>query len=1213
MGHAINSYFYGKLPVMKNMFTINALLIFCFSFTLTGSAFAQAGKGQIDLSRIPVPHWHYLPEYTFDNPSDSLRWANQSPGLHVSFVSTDELYLRCEAPSLLQETREWEDAGWKGERLNAQVLVWSPDSVEQIQFRINDLATVDGNVIGRNQIKLHLVRYVLSNYPYGASNFTCDVSMDSAWLLPDRFETFERFDLPGRTVRPVWISIEIPRTAIPGIYSGTIEIYSIKGQALLSVSISVQDQTLPEPHDWNFRLDLWQNPRVVADFYHLKPWSPDHMYQLKKHLELYANAGGTFITTYAVHSPWSDNSYTLEGEMIESIRTVLDDWTFDYSIFDTYVGLAMETGIDRAITVYTPLPWADRFRYLDEQTGNYAKRTWRPGSPEYTDYWDHFLTDLRVHLIRKGWFDKTYLGINENTLDYTLAAIKVIKENSTDWKITYAGDWHPELSDLVDDYSAVITREPGLDDIRKRHSNGRTTTFYVCCNPTKPNNFVFSPPVEGRFIGWHAAACGHDGFLRWAYDAWPADPERDARHALWPAGDCFLIYPGGNSSLRFEKLREGIVDYEKIRILREKSSRLLSTDAAKKMQALEDLLAGLIRENNYSKRDYSTSALTGLVNQGKVLLRQLSDAVVSEESHSDSLPKVTCAESQQTILTHLLVPAGPIPTVFDPDGVYPYVSYSETSNRPVLVEYRIIILENDHLKATICPDLGGKVMSIVLKPSGKEVLYVPEVIRPTRILPRFYFVAGGIEVSFPISHSPTQNDKVLYRIDKTPERTYVTCGERELRFGMHWSVEYSLGPDDDFLTERVVFQNPGTMACPWMSWSNAALPSDDHTEFHFPAGMVLSHSSVIDTIAWKSQGPAREADIHEMTGYFWKTADANAFGVFNPSTVTGLYHVADASLVPGMKLWSYGRGTDSSWATLSTARRTPYVEIQGGPIGDQSIKHELAPGKTHFHTEFWIPSGEPMDLYSMKVPVPVLRPVDEVPFFGWARAGQVNVWMDLRKAYINNDSPPSPPAISDNCWAPSGMEDLGPAFEWVIRQAGDSDAQLWSFYHGTWLAGRGDTLGAIRILKDCEYGVGKALLARLLMLKGDARGAVDTYRSIEEPWLLIHPQVIIGRDKALRRLGPETLSERASWLDRVAALQDEWIIERSVQWLIDSGDASAAKDLLLSTHFQKVHQTYTRTGLWYQICKMLDENPLPIPAQLGEDRLARFGAYREFE
>jgi hypothetical protein len=321
-----------------------------------------------------------------------------------------------------------------------------------------------------------------------------------------------------------------------------------------------------------------------------------------------------------------------------------------------------------------------------------------------------------------------------------------------------------------------------------------------------------------------------------------------------------------------------------------------------------------------------------------------------------------------------LTSAGPIPTAFDPNGVYPYTSYCETANRPVPVKYKFITLENNQFKVTICPDLGGKVTSMIHKLSGKEVLYVPEVIRPARILPRFYFVAGGIEVSFPISHSPTQNDKILYKIDRTTDRIYITCGERELRFGMQWSVEYSLGPSDNFLSERVVLYNPGSTAYPWMSWSNAALPSAADTEFHFPEGQVLSHSSIIDTIDWESEGPSNESQIKEMTGYFWKTRNASAFGVFTSSHGSGLYHIADESISPGIKLWSYGSGKDSTWASLSTARHALYIEIQGGPIGDQSIKLELQPKESRCHIEFWIPANKPMNIYSLKVPPVKLRP-----------------------------------------------------------------------------------------------------------------------------------------------------------------------------------------------------------------------------------------------
>jgi hypothetical protein len=588
-------------------------------------------------------------------------------------------------------------------------------------------------------------------------------------------------------------------------------------------------------------------------------------------------------------------------------------------------------------------------------------------------------------------------------------------------------------------------------------------------------------------------------------------------------------------------------------------------------------------------------------------------SVVCRIAFSQTSSGVSVKEYEDLMLTHQLVAAGPIPPAFDPNGVYPYLSYSETSNRPILRKYRFISLENEFMKVTICPDLGGKVTSITHKPSMKEVLYVPDVIRYTRILPRFYFVAGGIEVSFPISHSPTQNEHVLYKVTQSADRTYVTCGERELRFGMQWSVEYSLSSQDRFLTQRVIFHNPGKQAYPWMSWSNAAVPSAHDTEYHFPNGKVLSHSSVVDTIDWKTHGPRTESDIKEMTGYFWKTRDANAFGTYTPSLGTGLYHIADEKISPGMKLWSYGVGSDSSWATLSTASVKPYVEIQGGPIGDQSIKLELKPGETRSHVEYWIPSDKPLNIYQLEVPATKLRPATAIPLFEWARPTEVNVWQGLETAYRKkNKGSLSPPSAEQLTWAPSGFENLDAPFQWIISQGG-KESDLWKFYYGTWIAGRGDAKKAISILSECRLGVAKALTARLLRLDGDNSAALKMLESITEPWLLLHPQIVVDRDKTLRALGPQTISVRESWLAKVDALPDEWIIERRIQLLIDKGEFSKAKDLLLNTPFQKVHQTYTRTNLWNQICKKLNESCVPIPDNLGEDRLATFGAYREFE
>ena len=111
------------------------------------------------------------------------------------------------------------------------------------------------------------------------------------------------------------------------------------------------------------------------------------------------------------------------------------------------------------------------------------------------------------------------------------------------------------------------------------------TTYYVCCSHRYPNMFTFSDRAEATVAAWYAVANGYDGFLRWAYNSWVEDPIRDSRFRKWAAGDTYLVYPEGRSSIRFERLVEGIQDWEKIRLLKTEFS---GDDA--KLQTLHDLL-----------------------------------------------------------------------------------------------------------------------------------------------------------------------------------------------------------------------------------------------------------------------------------------------------------------------------------------------------------------------------------------------------------------------------------------------------------------------------------------------------------------------------------------------------------------------------------------------------------------------------------------------
>lgn len=224
------------------------------------------------------------------------------------------------------------------------------------------------------------------------------------------------------------------------------------------------------------------------------------------------------------------------------------------------------------------------------------------------------------HLREKGWLDKTAIAMDGRPLEPMWKMIAFLKTTAPELKIAFAGKYHPEIDPDVHDYCIFVDKPPIREQIAERVRKDLPTTFYVCCEPLKPNTFPFSPPAESTWMGRHAAMTGYNGFLRWAYDRWTVDPLYDTNHVRWPAGDCFLVYPGGRSSIRFGRLREGIQDHEKIRLPRAAVEK--SNDADLKMQWQEfQAVLGRFTYDSSGKASY-----TNPVREGKQALEKLSRA-----------------------------------------------------------------------------------------------------------------------------------------------------------------------------------------------------------------------------------------------------------------------------------------------------------------------------------------------------------------------------------------------------------------------------------------------------------------------------------------------------------------------------------------------------------------------------------------------------------
>jgi len=216
------------------------------------------------------------------------------------------------------------------------------------------------------------------------------------------------------------------------------------------------------------------------------------------------------------------------------------------------------------------IPWGSEFYYFDEAQNKEIKIQAYSNSSEFKEMFTPFLIDFQKHLKSKSWNSRTRIAMDERSPDEMKIILDLLEKNAPEFGVALA-DSHKsyrlfpdQLKDLSVAFGATIDEE----DLIYRKKNGYVSTFYVCCSDSFPNVFTFSPPAEAVFLGWYSTAAGFDGMLRWAYNSWVENPMLDSRFNRFPSGDTSIIYPGARSSIRFENMREGIQDAEKIRILR---------------------------------------------------------------------------------------------------------------------------------------------------------------------------------------------------------------------------------------------------------------------------------------------------------------------------------------------------------------------------------------------------------------------------------------------------------------------------------------------------------------------------------------------------------------------------------------------------------------------------------------------------------------------
>ena len=508
----------------------------------------------------------------------------------VSWGSTDIRYKKEEPAPIARLKKDINLTAWKGERVSAQLVVWTPEALDNLSFIVSDL-TSGKETISKDNVRTGFVRYVMTDElnkdGKGGCGYRKSSDYDSTLVADPIDHIASTLTVPANATQGGWISVRVPQQVKAGKYTGTVTVKD--GDKVLSelkLAVNVKNRTLPASTEWAFHLDLWQNPYAAARYYNVEPFSKEHFDRMRPDMQNYVDAGGKVITASIMHKPWNGQTYDPFESMVTWLKKADGTWYFDYTVFDKWVEYMMSLGVKKQINCYSMVPWRLSFQYFDQASNSFKYLDAKPGEAAYDEFWGNMLTSFAKHLKEKGWFDITHISMDERPMKDMLATLKVIRKADKDFKVSLAGTYHDELVKELHDYCIAIGEKFPAEVIKSRKEAGQVTTYYTCCTEPRPNTFTFSAPAEAEWLGWFAAKENLDGYLRWALNSWVKNPLQDSRFTAWAAGDTYMIYPEGRSSIRFERLIEGIQSYEKIRILKEEFEKKGNKSAIKKIDKI---------------------------------------------------------------------------------------------------------------------------------------------------------------------------------------------------------------------------------------------------------------------------------------------------------------------------------------------------------------------------------------------------------------------------------------------------------------------------------------------------------------------------------------------------------------------------------------------------------------------------------------------------
>lgn len=297
---------------------------------------------------------------------------------------------------------------------------------------------------------------------------------------------------------------------------------------------------------------------------------------------------------------------------------------------------------------------------------------------------------------------------------------------------------------------------------------------------------------------------------------------------------------------------------------------------------------------------------------------------------------------------------------------YSMKEFSQKDDDIDTVYFNSKVIENEYFKLTLVPEFGGRIVSYIYKPNGKEYIYTEEVSTPYLINTNIFYydwllLWGGIFPTFPEpEHGKTwcrpwelnvekeNGDTVIVQMTYTDNDQY-TGHPKDYNNGITeitCQVDVAVYSGINMFDFDVKLINNKDQQVKYEYWTNTAFsPGSD------PEDLVLSANTEmlvpIDKvdIAWNmipewSQGEqmdfVKTNDYHEWSEqgilYAAHPLEKDYWGIVNQDTKEGMFRLANNSdYTYGLKFWTWGvdaRNADPyNW---SEQGRSSIIELWAG-------------------------------------------------------------------------------------------------------------------------------------------------------------------------------------------------------------------------------------------------------------------------------------------